>query len=159
MTYKQHAKNEFIALGWMDNNGLFCDEMQELICNQILELLGVFASHGHSGSSAPYAIDMFAKLAKFEPLGAVTGDDSEWSEVGEGVFQNKRCGRVFKQADRFNGQAYDVKAIVFWEWRTDEDGSKYKLHYTSKGSQQPVTFPYTPKTEYKEVITNTTRGE
>lgn len=154
-----HALTEFCAAGWTDADGNFKDEMQEAICNHVMKLLDVFANEGHSGSSAPYAIDVFKKLAMFEPLVPLTGEDWEWSEVGEGTFQNKRCSHVFKQADRFGGQAYDINGIVFYEWHErqleeDEKGypgtRRFKSHYTSRDSFVPVTFPYTPKTEYQE---------
>lgn len=149
MSYKEHAMTEFRAAGWVDEDGKFCDEMQSLICNDVMELLEVFSAHGHSGSSAPYAINMFTKLAKFEPLVPLTGEDWEWndvSEIGSGDphWQNKRCSHVFKDND---GNAYDINGKVFWEWSgTKED--PYKAHYTCRESRTPVTFPYVPKTEY-----------
>lgn len=146
-----HALAEFRAAGFLKEDGTYCDEMQEAICKHILELLKVFSDEGHSGSTAPYAVNMFKKLAMFEPLVPLTGEDWEWAEVSDGVFQNKRCGRVFKQADRFNGQPYDLDGIVFYEWYTDEEtGKKHKSHYTSRESMVPITFPYTPTTEYVE---------
>ena len=60
--------NEFRAAGWLDEHGKYNDEMQEMICNHVLKLLDVFADEGHSGSSAPYAINLFSKLAKFDPI-------------------------------------------------------------------------------------------
>lgn len=148
-----HAQAEFLAAGWTNPDGTFKDEMQGLMCSQVLDLLKLFSSHGHSGTTAPYAINLFKQLASFEPLVPVTGEDHEWVEVSKDVFQNKRCSRVFKQADRFDGQAYDIHAIVFWEWFTDpESGEKYKTHFTSAESAQPITFPYTPKREYVERV-------
>jgi len=148
---EHHARNEFRAAGWVDDQGNFKDEMQQAICEHVLALLKVFADEGHSGSSAPYAINLFKKLAMFEPLVPLTGEDWEWTEVRDGVWQNKRCSRVFKQADRFDGQAYDIEGVVFYDWYTSEEtGEKYKSHYTCGDSFVPITFPYTPKTEYKE---------
>ena len=143
---------EFRAAGWCDENGKFDDEMQEAICKHVLELLKVFSDEGHSGSSAPYAINVFKTLAMFEPLVPLTGEDWEWTEVHDGAFQNKRCSHVFKQADRFDGQAYDINAVIFYDWYTDEDGEKRKSYFTSKESCVPITFPYTPTKEYKERI-------
>lgn len=54
--------------------------------------------------------------------------------------QNKRCSHVFKDKD---GNAYDIDGKVFRE----PDG----CCFTSKDSFVPVTFPYTPKTEYVDV--------
>jgi len=139
----KHALAEFRAAGWTNADGKFEDEMQEDICKHVLELLKVFADEGHSGSTAPYTVNMFKKLAMFEPLVPLTGEDWEWNECGNGVFQNKRCSRVFKQADRFNGQAYDIEGRVFRE--------PTGACYTGAESLVPVTFPYTPKTEYVDV--------
>jgi hypothetical protein len=148
---EKHARMEFRAAGWTDDQGNFNDEMQEAICKHVLELLKVFADEGHSGTSAPYTINLFKQLAMFEPIVPLTGEDWEWCEVHDGVFQNKRCGHVFKQADRFNGQAYDGEAVIFWDWCTGEEtGERFKSHFTSRDSAQPITFPYTPKREYKE---------
>ena len=150
MSYQSHAMMEFRAAGWLKPDGTYTDDMQQLMCTQVLELLAKFDDHGHSGNSAPYAINLFSKLAKFEPIVPLTGEDWEWNEVGGGTLQNKRCSHVFKQPDRFDGQAYDIYAIVFWDWYTDEDGERHKSHFTSKGSAQPITFPYTPSTVYQE---------
>ena len=157
---KSHAETEFRAAGWIDENGNFKDEMQKAICDHVMLLLAVFAEEGHSGSSSSYAVDMFKKLAMYEPLVPLTGEDWEWNECADGVFQNKRCSYVFKQSDRFNGQAYDINGIVFYEWcerslDEDEEGypgtRRFKSYFTSKNSAVPVTSPYTPKTEYREV--------
>jgi hypothetical protein len=147
--YHKHALEEFRAAKWLDENGNYCDEMQEAICKHILKLLNVFGEEGHSGSTAPYTINLFSKLAAFEPVVPITGEDWEWVEVSTGVYQNKRCSHVFKQADRFNGQAYDIDGRVFWEWvKSSIDGTIYKSYFTGGDSFVPITFPYTPKREY-----------
>lgn len=153
-----HAWKEFRAAGWCDEHNKFKDEMQENICKHVLDLLIVFSQEGHSGSSAPYAINVFSTLAKFEPLAPLTGEDWEWNDVSKyggrddgPLYQNNRCSRVFKDA---NG-AYDIDGIVWYEWHTDEKtGEQHKVHFTSRDSRVPVTFPYTPKTEYRERIEN-----
>lgn len=148
---KKHALREFRAAGWRDENGEFNDEMQEAICNHVLRLLEIFSDEGHSGSSAPYTIDLFSKLAKFEPVVPLTGEDWEWFDHGY-TMQNIRCGHVFKQADRFDGQAYDSEGIIFYDWYTNENGEKSKSYFTGRDSCVPITFPYTPTKEYKERI-------
>lgn len=147
--YIDHAMAEFRAAGFIDENGKYCDEMQEAICNHVLKLLEVFGEEGHSGSSAPYAINMFSTLAKFEPIVPLTGEEWEWADISEYDgghiwFQNKRCSRVFKDAE---GRAYDTERYVFWEWYTDSEGVKHKTHYTCRDSHEYIEFPYTPKTE------------
>lgn len=150
--YQIHAQNEFKAAGWLNNDGTFKNKMQEKICKHVLKLLDVFHEEGHSGSSALYAIRLFSMLAKFEPLVPLTGEDWEWNEVGSDMWQNKRCSHVFKDANRFDGQAYDINGIVFYDYHTDEDGNKAKSYFTSGDSAKPITFPYTPTTEYQERI-------
>jgi hypothetical protein len=92
---------------------------------------------------------MFSKLAGFEPLVPLTGEDWEWndiSEYGGGTkYQNKRCSRIFKDAD---GRTYDIEGKIFWEWWIDENGEKRKSHYTCRDSHVTVEFPYTPTREY-----------
>lgn len=153
--YEKHAQMEFRAAGWTDENGNFKDEMQEAICAHVLKLLEVFGDEGHSGSSAPYAINLFSKLAKFEPVAPLTGEDWEWSDISEyggrddgPLWQNKRCGHVFKD----NNGAYDIDGIVWYDWYTNEEGEKHKSYFSGRGSRVPVTFPYVPKTEYREWI-------
>jgi len=149
---EKHARMEFRAAGWTDDQGNFNDEMQEAICKHVLELLKVFSDEGHSGSTAPYTVNLFKQLAMFEPIVPLTGEDWEWIDHGY-CKQNIRCSHVFKQADRFDGQAYDGEAIIFWDWCTDkETGERFKSHFTSSESAQPITFPYTPKREYKERV-------
>ncbi len=146
--YEKHAWGEFRAAGWTDENGQFNDEMQEAICTHVLKLLDVFEGEGHSGSSAPYAIDLFKKLASFEPVAPLTGEDWEWTELDYGPemkYQNKRCSHVFKGAD---GKAYDIDGKVFWDWHQDENGEMYKSHFTGRESRVYIEFPYVPKREY-----------
>jgi hypothetical protein len=138
--YAKHAVNEFKAAGWLDENNRYTDEMQEIICTHILDLLRVFSDEGHSGSSAPYAINLFSRLAKFEPIAPLTGEDWEWNDTGHGTLQNRRASHVFKDIN--TGEVYDIDGKVFWEWAgTKED--PHKSYYTCRESRVPVTFPYT----------------
>lgn len=116
------------------------DEMQAEMNRALREIVFVFGSQGHSGFSAGYAADALEKLLRFEPLRPLTGEPDEWTEVGTGLWQNRRCSRVFKDAD---GRAYDIDGRVFRE----PNG----CCYTSADSRVYVTFPYRPKTEYVDV--------
>lgn len=151
--YQKHAMREFHYAGWCDENGKFNDEMQEAICNGVLKMIEIFSEEGHSGSTAPYAINLFKKIASFEPLAPLTGADDEWVRHDYGdtpTYQNKRMGSVFKQADRFNGQAYWLDGKVFWEWAVYE-GEPFKSYYTSSESCVPIEFPWV-KPESSEYV-------
>ena len=156
MNLKEWAENELDLIG-LDES----DEYNGMMRKHILHMVDEFAKEGHSGMSANYAINALNKLLRWEPISPLTGEDWEWQEVGlDGdnggmLYQNVRCPRVFKND---NG-AWDNSGIVFWEWNErplepDEDGypgvRMYKSHYTSRDSRTPVTFPYTPQTEYVE---------
>jgi hypothetical protein len=133
--YETHARRELKAAGFDDSKE---EGPNKWIQENVLELLRAFSKQGHSGHSAPYCISLFTKLASFEPLVPLSGADEEWCEVMPGTFQNKRCSHVFKQ----QGNSYDINGII---WR-DPDGSCF----TNFESRVPVTFPYTPKREYRD---------
>jgi len=130
-----HAKCEFGVLGWPGD-----DEMQEAICDDILALLEVFSKQEHSGATAPYTVNLFRRLAAFEPISPLTGEDSEWTKVSKGMWQNKRDSEVFKGSDG----AYWICGRIF----RDKDGSTY----TSGRSSVPITFPWRhPKSQVVDV--------
>jgi hypothetical protein len=91
---------------------------------------------------------MLTKLLDFKPLTPLTGENDEWTDVGDRSgyphWQNKRCSSVFKNAD---GSCYDIDGKVFWEWQRNGDGEAVKTYYTGHGCSVPVTFPYTPPKE------------
>lgn len=141
-----HARIELQAAGYFDG-----DEMNGMMAENIIDLTRVFSAQGHSGFSASFCRQLFSKAAAFEPLGPLTGQDSEWMEIGEQnggpLWQNKRCGRVFKDRDG----AYDIDGVVFEE----PNG----CCFTGKHSRVRVEFPYSPRTVYAKVSLNADDGE
>lgn len=157
MSLLAHAQNELDAIGLKADSK---EEMDAQMRRDILQLVELFASQGHSGFSAGYAIACITKLLKFEPLAPLSGEDSEWNDVAEEsgypLYQNRRCSSVFKT----NGEAYDINGVVFYDILKDEEtGEEFKSYFTN-GTRTPVTFPYTPTTVYEprrpevEVICN-----
>lgn len=131
MSIVGHAKKEFDVLGWPGD----CD-MQKMVCDNVIEILEVFAKQGHSGSSAPYVMNLVKELGMFNPISPLTGEDSEWNEV-EGGFQNNRDSEVFKNDER---GAYWIHGKIF----VDQDGCSY----TNGDSFVSIEFPWTkPKPE------------
>lgn len=143
MSLREFAEQELDAIGLI-SDGTESD-INGWMRNNVLELLEVFSKQGHSGASAAYLTSILEKLLRYEPLAPLTGEASEWVEVAEQngmpLFQNKRCGRIFREG--IDGLAYDIDGKVFVE----PDGCAY----TSIDSRVPVTFPYTPVTEYVPV--------
>lgn len=119
-----------------------------------LELLKVFAEQGHSGSSAPFAIALFEKLASWKPIAPLTGTDDEWGEPYDfdGTQQNKRNSTVFRDPD---GQAYWMNGRVFWNWYSAPDinnGEPYKVYFTSGDSRVNIGFPWVQPDEPEYVF-------
>jgi hypothetical protein len=131
----KYASRELVYVG--------TDDMGLAMSKDILEIVTVFSTQGHSGFSAPYATDIIQKLLEYKPLTDLTGDDSEWMKVGDGLYQNNRNSAVFKNIDRFDGQAYYLDGKIFVE----PDGNTY----TSIKSLTVLTFPCTPKSIYVNV--------
>lgn len=132
----RHARTELKIAGMFDADSSYGGMLGESTIN----LMKMFSLEGHSGYSAGMQISLFQKVGSFEPLTPLTGDDSEWMEVGEGMHQNVRCSHVFKGQD---GRAYDIEGRIFRE--------PSSTTYTSGDSRVFITFPYTPSREVVDV--------
>ena len=137
----KHAERELKLIGYDGK-----DEYNNMAKAAIMELLTTFANQGHCGFSANYIVNLFNKLAKYETLSPLTGNDDEWNDVSDmsgdrkTLFQNNRDGRVFKNDDG----AFFTEAII---WTESGESS-----YTNKDSNRYIkSFPFTPKTFYVEV--------
>lgn len=143
-TLVDYAKEELKRIGMIDSGEPYNEE----VAKAILDLIELFASQGHSGFTAPYTVNAFKRLAMYKPLSPLTGEDSEWSEVGSGVYQNKRYSAVFKE----DGKAYNIEGKMF----TDNNGLTW---YLSKDSHVEITFPYIVPDEPEEVYLDKTESE
>ena len=135
MSLVSFAKEELTRAGLFDKDSDYGGMMGDAV----MKMIDAFAKEGHSGFSAGMAISLFSRLARYEPLSPLTGDDDEWNEVDSGVYQNRRCPTVFKDADG----VYNVEGRIFRE--------PSGVCYTSRDSRVPVVFPYTPSSEYVDV--------
>ena len=136
----KHAERELKLIGYDGK-----DEYDNMAKEAILQLIETFAKQGHSGFSADYVANMFHKLANYETLSPLTGNDDEWNDVSDmsgdrkTLFQNNRDSRVFKNDDG----AFFTEAIV---WQDDV------YHFSNKDSNRYIkSFPFTPKTFYVKV--------
>lgn len=141
-----YARTELEAIGAFGKKDFY----EGMTGDSVMELIKVFAKQGHSGMSASIVRNLFNKVANYEPLKPLTGEDDEWggNDMDGNTLQNKRCSHVFKHID--TGEAYDSQGKIFRE----PNGCTY----TSRDSRVPVIFPYTPKSEIVEV-TSTEKGE
>ena len=104
--YIAHAKREF-KIAWPKIND---DGMQELMCEQLIELLSVLATQGDSGSSIGYKLRHFKNAANFRIIAPLTFKDDEFNLVDEkeGIWQNKRLSSVFKYSDGTYSYIYGI---------------------------------------------------
>ena len=135
MDMVEYAKSELARID-RDEDG-----MQDKMNEDILDIVEMFSKQGHSGFSAGYVRSALERLLRFKPLTPLTGEDSEWDEIGNGKQQNKRCPSVFRNAD---GTAYDINGIVV----SYNGGITW---FSSKRFRKEVTFPYVPPTHAERV--------
>jgi hypothetical protein len=135
MNLIDYVKDELKAAGYNPDE----DGPSGWMYENIIDLITVFSKQGHSGFSANHCINLFNKLARYEPLVPLSDNDEEWVEVSDNLWQNKRCSHVFKDKDK----AWDIDGRIFVE----KDGSCF----TSSDSKVIITFPYNPKSEYIKV--------
>ena len=140
-----HARIELslLATGAEGDDDPDALDMQRQINDDVLDILRVLETQGHSGLSIKYLIGVLTKLVRFQPLTPLTGGDDEWVEVKEGLWQNKRCSALFKDAE---GNARWNDGIIF----EDQNGCRFAAYHMQAedgsvlSSAVPVTFPWTP---------------
>lgn len=71
-------------------------------------ILDMFFDEWDSGGAVHWAAPILQRLIAGQPLSPLTGEDDEWNEVGDGIFQNRRDSSVFKQMRLGVLEAYDI---------------------------------------------------
>ncbi len=116
----KYAKAELRGAGMFDPDADYDGD----IAPAVVAMMETFSVYADSGGKAAMILAVFDRLAHGKPLSPLTGDDSEWRQLVEGdlgqkLFQNTRCGSVFKRSD---GVAWDSEGIP---------------------KDAPIRFPYT----------------
>lgn len=124
------------------------DAFGEMMSSDVLEALEVLCSQGHSGMSAPIMMRILQRLWSWKPLTPLTGEGSEWNDVGGPHYQNKRCPSVFK--DRDTGKAHYLDGRVFVE----PDGTTFTCALSSVDIDFPFTVPDKPVYVYLKYSTD-----
>lgn len=79
MSLVEHAETELKIAGLFDGDS----DYEGMLGESVLELVKVFAGQGHSGYSAMMTVDLLSRLLKYEPLGPLTDNPSEWNHIDE----------------------------------------------------------------------------
>lgn len=119
-----------------------CDDpWQSAICQNIMDIVKLFDSQGHSGFTASYTLGIIDRLLRWLPLRPLTGEELEWGTEAS-KDQNNRCFHVFRRED---GTAYDTEGKIF----TEDNGETW---FTNADSFVDITFPYNPPTIPEKVF-------
>jgi len=94
----EHAERELRLAGLYDKDS----DYGGLLAEDVVKVVKVFASAGHSGGSAMMAISLLERLLRFEPITQLTSSPEEWTDVtepgstdGKPLWQNRRCSSCF----------------------------------------------------------------
>lgn len=80
----KHAIKELKLAGYGKGEGGPDDWMYQ----QVIEAVAIFASHGNSGMSAPWEIDLVQKLCDWNIISPLRFTDDEWSQISsDGTFK------------------------------------------------------------------------
>jgi hypothetical protein len=94
----RHARRELEIIGQFDEDPEFAESL--------VAIVKAFTRYGHSGASAHEAANMLDKLLRYKPLGPVTDNPDEWSQVPpdfgppydrEPIWQNVRDSSCFSK--------------------------------------------------------------
>ena len=115
----QHAIKELKLAGYGKGEGGPNDWMYQ----QVIEAVAVFTSHGNSGSSAPWEINLVQKLCNWDIISPLKFTDDEWRQIDtDGTCQNIRKSDVFKEPNgriHYNG-AFTKRVIRRYSYATKE---------------------------------------
>ena len=90
----KYAIRELKLAGYTPNG----NEPANWMYRQVLEAVAVFASHGNSGCSAPFEINLVQKLCNWDIISPLRFTNDEWQQISsDGTCQNIRKGDVFKE--------------------------------------------------------------
>lgn len=94
MSLVEHARRELELAGFFDPTGDYGD----MIGKDVLALVELFASQGHSGASAGLALRVFSLVAGYKPLTPLTDNKDEWRDVSE--YSGEVAGTMFQSMRR-----------------------------------------------------------
>ena len=108
---KKRVIDEFKIAGWIDDDGVAThhDHIEKAamipIINALIEYEQIFY-----GACFYDLIGILRRILAQLPITPLTGEDSEWIQIGQYVSQNKRYAVIFKDSRINNGKAYDSNA-------------------------------------------------
>jgi len=136
--WEKWAIEELKRAGYYDKDGTY----KGTLGDNLEELIKVFSKQEHSGFSASVVSSAFHRLVYWKPLSPITDDPEEWMEIGNYLYQSRRCPSVFTTDELLKqGKAKDHD----YYYKVDRNGRFYRDIKCSK----IVRLPYYPPTTSK----------
>jgi hypothetical protein len=86
-----HAQYELEKAGLFDEDA----DYGGAHASAVMDLINTFDDQHHSGMSAAITLKLFSDLAQSKPLSPITSEPSEWTEVVDDMWQNRRRSTSF----------------------------------------------------------------
>lgn len=115
----------------------------EIEFKDLFDVLKITFSSGMDDAWIDKFNDLLQRTFAQEPLEPIEDVQSDWMEVGTGVYQNKRCSALFKR----DGVVTFQGGSVLMEFYKDYDG--IGTYLSGSVPNEPVTFPFDPFTHEK----------
>jgi hypothetical protein len=146
----EHFDNEVRILKEQSEDGGL---LIEPYLKPIRELVEAFSKQGHSGLSAYICSGMLVnaieKVLNFEAIAPITGDDEEWVEVTDNLYQNKRQSGVVKEVTEDGENTYFHDGIV---WKGEGKHDTFTGKVQGIKSKVKINLPIVPETFFVDVI-------
>lgn len=93
----EHARYELNRAGLFDADA----DYGGAHAKAVMDLITTFAEQGHSGMSAGMTLQLFHQLAQYKPIGPITNNPDEWTNVSDisdsPMWQNRRRSTSFSR--------------------------------------------------------------
>lgn len=135
----RYAKDEMMRAGLYDADS----DYGGMLANAVMNLVKAFSGEGHSGCSAGMAMDIFNKLARFQPLTPLSSDPTEWQDMGgyglnpgeKSFHQSTRQPNVFSRDSGVTWYCLDDPSID-----NGDSLAKVQADYQASKAGQPPPF-------------------
>lgn len=120
-------------------------ERQTLINTKITELITLLVEQAKDGFNVSPSVKTLTNMLNRSYINPLTGEDDEWMEISDGVYQNLKCSRIFKDKNLFDGKPYYTEGKAF----SNNGGKSF---YNSDDSYVLIEFPLYELPETEQVI-------
>lgn len=127
-----HARSELKRTGFFKKDSVY----RGMLGPAVIRMVRAFSKEGHTGFNAEIALSLFMRVANWNPIDPLTGEDDEWDnpDLPSQTLRNKRCPSVFKDAK--TGVCHTAGYLF--------RGRKGQATFKSWSSRKRVRFPYVP---------------